>query len=59
MGWTGCTLLQVLLMQIGQVSPDNATLRQSLSALNFEIYEDGGELWFYHSDEVWYWESEL
>ena len=58
----GCIFLFELLlfiMWIEQVSPDGATRLRKLRDLKFEAYEYDGEVWWYHSEELWYWESEV
>ena len=44
---------------VEQVSPEEAKRLQKLRKLKFEEFEYGGELWWYHSKDLWYWESEV
>ena len=41
------------------MSPDWAKRLQKLRELQFEAFEYGGEVWWYHSEDLWYWESEV
>lgn len=49
----------MLFMQIGQVSPDKEVVLRKLLDLKFKAFESGGEVWWYHSKDLWYWESEV
>ena len=46
-------------MCVEQVSPEGAKRLQKLRELKFEEFEYGGEVWWYHSEDLWYWESEV
>jgi len=41
------------------VSPDKDIVLRKLLDLKFKDFESGGEVWWYHSEALWYWESEV
>ena len=44
---------------IGQVSDDKEVILRMMRDLKFEACESDGKVQWYHSSELWYWESEV